>query len=233
MCGRPSAGRAGRDRPGVPAGPFPADRSTSGDLRQVVVGRDRQLLVQAHHDPSQPLGPNPSARTRRPRPAGPDPPAQPLGPNPPVPTRRPDHSARTHRSRPAGPTTRPEPTGPDPPAQPHGPNPPVPTHRPNPPRPVPTHHVRFPAHWPQPTTSVGVARAGSPGHHNEARTKASRGRSRRLGDCDGLQVRHTPPRGGAEFGDAAPRTGPAPLTNQRHATDARLTRERSAADRPG
>ena len=74
---------------------------------------------------------------------------------------------------------------------------------------------------------------GSPGHHNEARTKASRGRSRRLGDCDGLEVRHSPPGGGGGLGDAAPLTGPAPLTKQRDARDAPLGGVHSAAERAG
>ena len=42
--------------------------------------------------------------------------------------------------------------------------------------------------------SVGVAApsTGSPGHHNELRTNASRRRSRRVGDCDGRDVRPHP-----------------------------------------
>jgi hypothetical protein len=39
-------------------------------------------------------------------------------------------------------------------------------------------------------------RAGSPGHHHGAGAEVSRGWSRRLGDCDGLEVRHPRARGG-------------------------------------
>jgi hypothetical protein len=74
----------------VPAGVFSANRSTSGDLRQVVVGRDRQFLVPTHHQPSQPTAssPTPPVPTHRFRP-------QPTMtcPSPPLP-------ARTHLPQP-------------------------------------------------------------------------------------------------------------------------------------
>ncbi len=50
----------------------PADRSTSGGLGHVVVGRDRQFLVPTHHDPSQPTAP-PHDPSPRPQPTSPGP----------------------------------------------------------------------------------------------------------------------------------------------------------------
>ena len=65
---------------------------------------------------------------------------------------------------------------------------------------------------------------GPPGHHNQATTKTSHGRSRRLGDRDGLGVRHTrPPGGGGGLGDAgaADRTCTTHQATQCHGCDAR------------